>query len=222
MKKLRNVSAALALGLSATLAHAYAFTPGDVYLQGGTHGIGIGYAQPLNDWLGVRADIGGFGVSHNFSAGDLDYDAHLHLFGVGSYLDLFPFRSSGFRVSTGLLFNDDYLNGTATPNASGNMNINGTTYHVPNGYVSAKAKEPTVMPYIGIGYGHKPTAKRGLGFTADIGVAFGRPSVDFNVSPDVVAAAGANNVAAEEQNVRNKAGKYHVYPIAQIGITYRF
>ena len=170
----------------------------------------------------MRADIDGFGLSHNFSAGDLDYNAHLHLFGVGTYVDLFPIHSSGFRVSTGLLFNDYHLNGTATPNSNGNITINGTTYNIPNGSVNAKIKEPTVMPYLGIGYGHKPTATRGLGFTADIGVAFGRPSVDFNASPDVVAVAGADNVAAEEQSVRNNAAKYHIYPIVQVGLSYRF
>lgn len=219
-KRFATATLALALGLSASLAHA--FEPGDVYLQAGTHGVGIGYAQPLTSWLGVRADVNGFGLSHNFSAGDLDYDAHLHLFGVGTYVDLFPIRSSGFRLSTGLLFNDDYLNGTATPNSAGNITINGTTYHLPNSSVNARIKEPTVMPYLGIGYGHKPTAKRGLGFTADIGVAFGRPRTDFNVSPDIAAAAGPENVAAEEQQVRNKADKYHIYPIVQIGVSYRF
>jgi opacity protein-like surface antigen len=221
--KLRLIPAVLALGLAASMAHAStSLTPGDIYLQGGTQGIGIGYAQPLTSWLGVRADINGGGLSHDFTAGDLTYDAHLHLFGVGTYVDLFPFKQSGFRVSTGLLFNDNNINGTATPDASGNITINGTTYNVPNASVSAKLKEPSVMPYLGIGYGHSPAAKRGFGFTADLGVAFGRPHVDFNASPDVIAAAGAENVAAEEQNVRNKADKYHIYPIVQIGVTYRF
>jgi hypothetical protein len=218
--KLRHLPAVLALSLTATLAHA--ISPGDLYLQGGTQGIGIGYAQPLNQWIGVRADINGFGLSHNFSAGDLDYDGHLHLFGVGTYVDLFPIPSTGFRISTGLIFNSDYLKGTARPNSSGNITLNGNTYYVPNGSVSAKAKEPTVMPYLGIGYGHQQTVKRGLGFTADIGVAFGRPSVDFNVSPDVVAAAGQDNVAAEEAQLRQKVSKYHVFPVAQLGITYRW
>jgi hypothetical protein len=211
---------ALSLGLSASFAHA--FQLGDIYLQGGTQGFGLGYAQPLTSWAGLRADINGGGLSHDFSAGDLDYDAHLHLFGIGTYVDLFPFPSSGFRISTGLLFNDDYINGTARPDSSGNITINGTTYNIPTANVTARVKEPSVMPYLGIGYGHKPSATRGFGLTADMGVAFGKPHVDFNASPDVIAAAGAANVAAEEQQVQNKAAKYHIYPIVQIGVTYRF
>lgn len=218
--KLRLVPAALALALGASATHA--ITPGDIYVQGGTQGVGIGYAQPLAPWVGLRADVNTFGLWHNFSAGDLNYNAHLHLFGVGTYLDLYPFPSSGFHVSTGLLFNDDRVDATAHPNQSGNVTINGTTYNIPDGHVDARVKEPTVMPYFGIGYGHRPQAKRGFGFTADLGVAFGRPSTDFSASPDVIAAAGAQNVADEEQQLRNKADKYHIYPIAQIGLTYRF
>jgi hypothetical protein len=220
-----RIAFALIAGLSASMAHAV--QTGDVYLQGGTQGFGLGYAQPLNQWFGLRADVNVGSLDHNFTAGDLNYDAHLHLFGVGTYADVFPLSGqgrflSGLRLSGGLLFNNDYLSGTATPNASGNITINGTTYNLPNASVSARLKEPDVMPYLGIGWGHQQTTKRGFGLTADLGVAFGRPRVDFTASPDVIAAAGAANVAAEEQNVQNKAGQYHIYPIVQVGLTYRF
>ncbi|HDR8909180.1 hypothetical protein [Burkholderia multivorans] len=214
--KLLIGAALVAASAIATVAHAR-----EVYLQGGTQGIGIGYAHPITSWAGVHADINGFGLSRNFSAGNLDYDAHLHLFNAGTYLDLFPFQSSSFRVTAGLLFNDDYLSGNAVSH-DGFYKINGTSYFAPTATVSARVKYPTVMPYLGLGFGHKPVTTRGLGFTADIGVAYGRPHVDFNVSPDLVAIAGANNVNAEEQQLRNKADRYRIYPIVQIGMTYRF
>ncbi len=214
--KLRIVAAALAVGLVATGARA-----GDLYLQGGTQGVGIGYAQPLSSWAGLHADINGFGLSHNFSAGDLDYDARLHLFNAGTYLDLFPFSSSSFRLTAGVLFNDDYIDGHAV-SQNGSYKINGSSYYAPNASVSARVKYPTAMPYIGLGFGHKPVTKRGLGFTADVGVAYGRPRVDYNVSPDLVAAAGAANVAAEEQKLRDKVDRYRFYPIVQLGLSYTF
>ena len=209
-------AALIAASVFGTVAHA-----AELYLQGGTQGVGVGYAQPLASWAGVHADINGFGLSHKFSAGNMDYDGHVHLLSGGTYLDLFPIKSSAFRVTAGLLFNNDYVSGNAVSH-DGTYNINGTTYAAPGATVSAKVKYPTVMPYIGLGFGHKPEATRGFGFTADVGVAYGKPRVDYNVSPDLVAIAGADNVNAEEQKIRNSVNHYRWYPIVQIGLTYRF
>ncbi|CAE6822050.1 hypothetical protein R70006_06248 [Paraburkholderia domus] len=216
--KFHFVAAALAAGLVASAAHA---DVGDIYLQGGTQGIGIGYAQPLTSWAGLRADLNGFGLSHTFHAGDLDYSGRLHLFSAGTYLDLFPIKSSSFRVSAGLLFNDDYARGNAVSD-NGSYTINGTSYYAPGSTISAKVSYPTVMPYFGLGFGHKPVTTRGLGFTADLGVAYGKPHVDYQVSPQLVAIAGADNINAEVQSVQSKANRYRWYPILQVGLSYRF
>jgi hypothetical protein len=214
--KLRFLLAAIA---AATVMTAHA--AGDVYLQAGTQGAGVGYAQPLTSWLGLHADVNGFGLSHNFSGGSLNYSAHLHMFGGGTYADLFPFHSSGFRITAGALISDDYLSGSAIPN-NGTYTINGTAYSAAGSTVNAKLRYPTVRPYLGIGYGHQPSAQRGFGLTADLGAAYGTPSVSLNASPQLVAAAGAANIAAEQQSLQSKANHYRFYPIVQIGLTYRF
>jgi hypothetical protein len=209
-------AALIAASVFATAAHA-----AEVYLQGGTQGVGVGYAQPLTSWAGLHADLNGFGLSHKFSAGNMNYDGQVHLLSGGTYLDLFPIKSSAFRLTAGLLFNNDYVRGDAV-SQNGTYNINGTTYSAPGATVSAKVSYPTVMPYLGLGFGHKPEATRGFGFTADIGVAYGKPRVGYNVSPELVAIAGADNVYAEEQKIRNSVNRYRLYPIVQVGVTYRF
>jgi hypothetical protein len=214
--KIRFIAAAFAATLVGGTAHA-----GDIYLQGGTQGIGLGYAQPLAPWVGVRADVNGFGLSHQFNSGGATYDAHLHLFSGGTYVDLFPFASSSFRVSAGAMFDDDYLHGNAV-SSNGSVVVNGTTFFSPNATASATVKYPSVMPYLGIGFGHKPVTTRGFGFMADLGVAYGRPHVSYTVSPALLALAGANNVNAEEQDISNTANRYRFYPIVQVGVSYRF
>jgi len=98
----------------------------------------------------------------------------------------------------------------------------GTTFFSPNATASATVKYPSVMPYLGIGFGHKPVTTRGFGFMADLGVAYGRPHVSYTVSPALLALAGANNVNAEEQDISNTANRYRFYPIVQVGVSYRF
>jgi hypothetical protein len=222
---MRSGRAALALltGLAMGAAHAQDLTHiGDLYLQGGTQGVGLGYAFPVTPWFGMHADINGFGLAHQFTSGDVNYDAHLHLLSGGTYLDLFPFRDSGFRVTAGAMFSDDTLSGNAVP-TNGTYTFNGTTVVAPPGTgVSATVRYPTVRPYFGLGFGHKPTASSGFGFVADLGFAYGTPHVDYDVSPDLVTAAGANNVAAEEQNLENTASHWRFYPVLQVGVSYHF
>lgn len=78
----------------------------------------------LVDNMGGRARRGGgFGLSHSVTVDENKYDGHLSLKQGGVYLDLFPFRNSGFRVTGGALINDDELRAHAVPNAQGNYKI---------------------------------------------------------------------------------------------------
>ncbi len=216
--KLRILATAALLSGALSIHAAQA---GEMYLQGGTQGLGVGYAQSLNSWLGVHADLNGGSLSHGFDAGSMHYDGRLHLFSGGLYLDAFPIASSAFRVTGGVLVSNTHVNGTATSN-DGNFVINGQTVSSPGSSATVKIRYPAAMPYLGIGFGHKPTATKGFNFTADLGVAYGRPRVSYNASPELVAAAGAENVNAEMQSIQDKANKYRFYPIVQLGLTYRF
>ena len=194
----------------------------EVYLQGGTQGGGVGAALGLTSWAGIHADVDGFNLSHEFHAGGNKFDGDLKVRDAGLYLDLFPFSSSGFRVTAGALFNRDRLDGTIVPE-NGAYKINGTSVPAslfPGQTASVEARFPTVMPYLGLGWGHKPVSK-GFGFVADIGVAYGKPSVDFNVTAGLSELIPAQ-LKAEEDSIRNSIQKVKIFPIVQIGISYRF
>lgn len=194
----------------------------EVYLQGGTQGGGIGAALPLTSWLGVHADLNGFNYSHEFHAGGNKFDGDLKVRHGGLYLDLFPIPNTGFRVTAGALFNRDRLDGTIVPE-NGAYKINGTSVPAslfPGQTASVEARFPTVMPYAGLGWGHKPVSK-GFGFVADIGVAYGKPSVDFN-TPAGLAQLIPTQLKEEEDSIRHSIQKVKIFPIVQIGISYRF
>ncbi|EDT42642.1 conserved hypothetical protein [Burkholderia ambifaria MEX-5] len=107
----------------------------------------------------------------------------------GLYAGIFPWRGSGFRTTLGLRFNDDEIRGVSVP-TNGTYVFGGKRYPaLPAMYAVAEARYPTVMPYVGIGYGHRPASK-GLRFVADIGVAYGIPRTSYTLSPALAAAAG--------------------------------
>jgi hypothetical protein len=207
--------AAIAM-LAASAAHSQ-----EVYVQGGSLGAGAGVAMPITSWAGVHAELEGFGFSHSLNVDGNQYDGHLTLLQGGLYLDLFPFSSSGFRVTAGALINDDQLQAHAVPNADGNYKIGNDYVPAVGSAPSATATLPRVMPYLGIGYGHKPVTK-GFGLTFDLGVAYGRPRVSYSVPQIYTLFTTQANIDQEEQNLDNKADRYKLYPVAQIGLTYRF
>jgi hypothetical protein len=58
--------------------------------------------------------------------------------------------------------------------------------------------------------------------TFDLGVAYGRPHVDYSVPQIYTLFTTQANIDEEEQKLNNDVARYRWYPVAQIGVTYRF
>jgi hypothetical protein len=58
--------------------------------------------------------------------------------------------------------------------------------------------------------------------TFDLGVAYGRPHVSYNVPEIYSLFTTQANIDQQEQKISNTVERYHVYPVAQLGLTYRF
>jgi hypothetical protein len=222
-KKCANLLAVLTTvalaGLGSTAAHAQSSQ--EVYGSVGTEGIGLGYGIGFDQYLNVRAEVDGFELSHNFSAGGLQYNADLKLIHGALLGDVFPMPSIvPIRLTAGIIVGDDQVSGTAT-SMNGTYTLNGVTVPANGQSIQAQLRFPAVRPYVGIGFGHNPST-RGLSVAFDAGVAFGKPSVSFNVPAGIAAQAGAQNVAAEEQSLQSKANQLSVYPIVKVAVTYRF
>lgn len=143
----------------------------------------------------------------------------------GIYGDFFPWSNSGFRIVAGLRFNDNEVSGNSVP-TNGTYTFEGkATPAFPGEYATVTVKWPTVMPYLGVGYGFQPKAK-GFGLTAELGVAYGMPRSTYTLSPALAQAAGPamsqEIIATGLQQVQDKASPFRWYPTLQIGVSYRF
>jgi hypothetical protein len=204
------VGLAIGLAISIETSHAQ-----EVFVEGGTLGVGIGAALNVTSWFGL----------HDFTVGGNRYDDGVRLRQGGLYGDLFPWSNSGFRVTAGLRFTDDEVSGNSVP-TNGTYTFKGTTTPAfPGEYATATVKYPTVMPYLGVGYGLRPAAK-GFGLVVDLGVAYGVPRSSYTLSPALTQAAGPamsqDIIATGLQQLRDKASPYRWYPTLQIGLSYHF
>jgi hypothetical protein len=208
---------ALGIGMLASCgAHAQ-----EIYLTGGTLGAGLGVALNINSYIGLRADLEGIGLSTSLSVDGGRYDGDLKLLQGGLYGDFFPFASNDFRLSVGALINDDTFTGSAVPNSLGNYVIGNTYVPAVGPAPQATVTLPRVLPYIGIGYGHRRPV-RGFGLAVDLGVAYGRPRTSYDVPAIYQDFASPQDIALEEDRLNDKVNRYRLYPVAQISLTYRF
>lgn len=196
----------------------------EIFTQGGTQGVGIGAAFALGSSFGVHADFNAMNFHRDFTLGGNLYKDDGKLRQGGIYLDYFPFENRGWRITAGVRFNDDSLTAVSQTD-NGTYVFSGKRYAVPPGaYATATAKYPVAMPYFGFGFGHKPVGK-GFGFIADIGVAYGVPNTSYTLSPVLAQFAGANAAlltSTGEQELKDRVWRYRWYPVAQIGVSYRF
>lgn len=197
----------------------------EIFVQGGTLGIGIGAAMSFNSTFGVHADFNAIKLSHDFTVGGNRYEDDLRLRQGGLYGDFFPWTNSGFRLTAGVRITDNEVTGNSVP-TNGVYVFNGkATPAFPGEYATATVKYPPVMPYLGVGYGLRPASK-GFGLVVDLGVAYGIPRSYYTLSPALSQAAGPamsqQIIATGLQQLRDKASPYRWYPTLQIGVSYRF
>jgi hypothetical protein len=198
------------------------------YLQGGISGFGGGVSFGTGTAFRIRADLyHGISRTVNQTESGVRYQGKLKYSESGLFVDWFP-SSSRFRLSGGAFFNRSQIDLSGSAANGTSADINGRTYALSGAdSVSASVRWPSVMPYLGVGWGMGPSDK-GWNFTADLGVALGRPKTTLDVSPSIrakITGAGLNadnELDAERLQFQDSANKYFVYPVARAGISYKF
>jgi hypothetical protein len=214
-------SCALALTAIAALSQAPAHAAG-AYASFGLPGVSGGYAYSVNEKMGLRAEAGTTGkVDKTDQSSGIRFDGTLRYHRIGLFGDFFPF-SGGFRLTGGVTINRATMALRSRFNGSSPVTVNGKTVTPSsNDYLNAELKYPTLMPYIGLGWGHqaKPT---GIGFTADIGVSLGRPKLKVNTN-----IVGQGGITQEDVDVKtdelyDDIGTVKLLPSASVGLNYSF
>lgn len=220
-----NVAAAALSGLMVSLAAMSAYA-GESYVQVGAPGVVVGYAMTVNEKLGLRADAGTTGSinrTHSISGVGFDTKAKYDRFGL--FADYFPFTGR-FRLTGGLTLNKAQLDLNSKFDGVSSITINGhDVTPATSDYYNARFNFPTVMPYVGIGWGHQARSA-GMGFVADVGVSIGKAKY----TPDTNIVGKTYNsytitqtdMDAKTDEINDKIGRLTLLPSASIGVNYRY
>jgi hypothetical protein len=209
-----------ALLLAFAAAGALPAHAGEVYLQVGLPGVGLGYAHPINQWVGVRGDLVTLGSrSKTTTEEGISYQAKLKANRGALLADLYPF-AGGFRFTLGATSNQYKL----TLDASGagtTINVGGTNYVLgPADGLGVEVKFPSTTPYAGFGWGHQSAG--GLRFSLDLGASFGKAKVVVAPRGQLAQPAAQADVDRETAELRDGVGKVKALPQLSFAIGYSF
>lgn len=201
-----------ALVLAAAPLASQADDAGTVYTQLGINGLGLGYAASVTpDWA-VRGQVNWLPKqSYTGNVGDFGSGANLTVDLTWSSFQLvgdwYP-GDGGFRLSGGLVFNDNKIT------VAGTGSVNGT-----NGTVNGEIKlSEDVAPYLGLGYSIRPRAAKGWGFNMDAGVMFQNPKASLTATGGPSAA----DIAAQRAKMQDAIDQLKVMPVIALGVSYSF
>ena len=219
---MKKVAIKTAVALATTFC-ALGAQAGDVYGGIGFPGLTLGYAHTMNPKLVLRGEFsGGLDASKDGKQGGVDFNGKFKAQSIGAFADYLPF-SNAFRLTGGLTVNDTKftLNSKAAAGATTTIG-NSTGVNLAGETFNMELKFPNVTPYLGIGYGFKPSNSKGWGFYGDVGFMIGK--FDTTVTTSIIGKQGVTlaDVQAEAGKVRDAVSKLSALPKFSIGASYSF
>ena len=192
-----------------------------------TLGYGLEVSVPVfQDRLNVRAGFNTFNYNFEEDSGDggqdLTYKGELELQSLPLLLDWHPFKGS-FRLSTGLIFNNNEINATATCETAscefGDGIYDSDTLGTTNLHVDLGGTQP----YLGLGFGNAVSSDGRFSFAFDLGVVF--QDVKVTITPSDTCQADpscSDEVAQEEASLNDDVEDFDMYPVISLGMSYKF
>jgi hypothetical protein len=214
----------LAMAVSAlALIQAPAFAAGGFGLTGkvGTLGYGVEGTTSLTEKLNLRFGYQTFSygtqIDIDTTTGTSKMDTDLNMDTGSLLLDWHAFGGA-FRLSGGIMSNKTDLTGSAPGD---NYQIGDNTYLV--GLDTSVTYDDKIVPYVGIGWGNAVDPKKRWVFSADLGVKFnGDPTVNLTPTGPGAGFVPESDIAKEEARIADDLSKFDLYPVATIGVSYRF
>jgi hypothetical protein len=125
MQAARNVAARAALVIGALVFGAAAQAQ-SLSARAGSNGLGAELSAGFGSMFGMRANVLGGSYDRDEVQSDIRYEGQLKLSNAALLLDLHPL-SGTFRLSAGLVYNDNKLDATGRGDG-GTIEINGISY----------------------------------------------------------------------------------------------
>ena len=221
---------ALALALLGLAASpSWADSQFGVDLKLGTLALGADLVVKVNEAVNLRIGYAGFGRTLDFNENNIRYRGTARL-STPSLLVDWALLDGDFRVTGGLVGMKSHVDATGIPTVYQTYTINNTVYSTSDiGPLTGRAQFGSgIAPYVGMGWGNALRSKRHWSWVADLGVIYaGSPSVTLvapckeGLDPDVCAVL-QTDLAAERDKAVKDIIKFKWYPVASLGLAYRF
>ncbi len=223
---MKKVLLTVALLSSSLLAEVDYIKDGSIGGKLSTLGLGVEYGIKYSNSFGARLGINGFDYDETSSKSGINYDIDLKLRTISAIADYHPFES-GFRISTGIIYNENKASFAANP-AAGAYNINNVVYNASDvGSLHGDVDFNDFAPYVGIGYSSNNNQK-GWSFIGELGAMYqGDPNTRLNVIcgsglTQAQCSSLRSDVLAEQRELDNDIDDFKWYPVVSIGFRYKF
>lgn len=212
-------------------------------VDAGTTGFGGSASLRFSDHFGVRGGVNYFSydteeftysgsMTNGAAVTDKKFNVNLRLMSEPLALDYYPSAKSSFRISLGVLLNQNRFKGSVPTNGLPNttFDVNDHPYFqsgMPGG-LELEVKQMPISPYLSIGGSIYLDKSRHWSLSGELGVAYtGSPKVsltspNYDPNNDVGPFPLSESLNAEEESIKKDADKYKFYPIVKIGVSYSF
>lgn len=202
-----------ALVLAVTMVAAGTAQAAGIGLRAGTTGIGADVAWGIAPTLSARLGYSALKWNYDVNTSNVSYDGKLKLSNLSGLVDFHPIGPI-FRLTGGVILNDNKYDVTGRPSSGAAGSLSGT---VEAGRSAA--------PYLGVGWG--TVAGAGINFYADLGVMFmGSPKASLRADCTGLSASACTTlqgeVAAEQGRLEDELKRFKHYPVLNLGLTIGF
>ena len=136
---------------------------------------------------------------------------------------MYPGVRGSFHLTGGIITNPLEFTGVGVPTGSG-YEIDGTTYTAAQvGTLNGSGEFPSVLPYVGFGFGTPANSHKGVKFVVDLGVGIGQPTLNLTATNPMNNAQLAAHVESQRVKTQDDIRKYFkVYPSVTLGLAFAF
>ncbi len=213
-KSLFLVALFFSLSLSSLFAQDWA-----VALKVSTLGGNIDVYHSIGENFNAHVGYNYFALSQSLDESEYyKSDGTLNLSSISILGDYFPFQSSVFRVTGGVIVNLNTF--SASLASASEIKAGGETYNSDNlGTMDATISFNKVAPYLGFGFGNPTVGSSGLRFLFDVGTMYhGGPMVSLETEGLLKPSATRD----QEKTMENNISTFKWYPVISFGLSYNF
>jgi hypothetical protein len=181
-----------------------------------TLGAGVEAGYRWNPYWGARIGINGGAFDYTYHDNKSDLVNHVALFNAGAMADYYPFAGD-FRVSAGVRLSANKVEGKMM-----NLKKTGKNFeiYIDDPLTNYTVRQNAIQPYLGVGYAVEIKERLSLSF--DFGALYaGKPSLSVRSRAEQFGFT-PKQIHDEIERQRDRIAPFQVYPVAQIGLTFRF